>query len=189
MRAQGKAQRLPPMTEPDHRIATAEPVAPGSSVGSFQAALRCAQILASLTLLLGVVVLCGWASHNERLETIFPGYVSMKANTALCFALSALSLWLGYLSSPRPWKRRCSQALAILVVLISVLTLISAWIKFFSQTIPMHPTPPARDAWGRTPPSPFCSAAWLLSCWRAVLAALRRHKLLLCPLSSSHSWR
>jgi len=124
MRAQGKAQRLPPMTEPDHRIATAEPVAPGSSVGSFQAALRCAQILASLTLLLGVVVLCGWASHNERLETIFPGYVSMKANTALCFALSALSLWLGYLSSPRPWKRRCSQALAILVVLISVLTLI-----------------------------------------------------------------
>ena len=33
-----------------------------------------------------------WAFHNKSLETVLPGYVSMKANTALCFVLSGISL-------------------------------------------------------------------------------------------------
>src|ERR1700689_1524319 len=106
------------MTEPDNRTATEPPVAFSFSVRSFHAALRLAQILGMLTILLGLSVLAGWALHIESLKTVLPGYVSMKANTALCFALSGTALLVGYLSRPRAWKKTCSLILALLVVLI-----------------------------------------------------------------------
>src|ERR1700722_1846549 len=107
------------MTEPENRTAIEQPVAFSFSVRSFPAALRVAQVMGTLTVLLGLVVLPGWAFHNERLETVLPGYVSMKANTALCFALCGASLLIGYLSRPRAWKKTCSRFLAALVILIS----------------------------------------------------------------------
>ena len=111
------------MSEPTKRTDQKLPVAFGFSVRSFHTALRMAQFMGSLLVLLGLLVLSGWAFHVERLETVFPGFVSMKANTALCFVLSGLSLLIGYLSRPRAWKRKCSLILAVLVVLISGLTL------------------------------------------------------------------
>jgi signal transduction histidine kinase/CheY-like chemotaxis protein len=80
--------------------------------------------MATSLVLLGLVVLLGWASHNERLETVLPGFVSMKSNTALCFVLLGLSLLIGYLSRPRKWKKRCSFVLAIVVVAIGGATLL-----------------------------------------------------------------
>jgi signal transduction histidine kinase/CheY-like chemotaxis protein len=122
-RARVNAQSLATMTEPEHRPETEEPAALSSGVGSYHAALRLSQVLAILTVLLGLVVMLGWAIHNERLETVFPGYVSMKANTAFCFSLCGLSLLIGYLSRPQSWKKSVSQILAVLVVLISGMTL------------------------------------------------------------------
>ena len=112
------------MTEPDNRIATDQPVAFSFSIRSFEAALRIAQAMGTLTVLLGLVVLFGWAAHIERLETVISGYVSMKPNTALCFFLSGLALLIGYLSRPRPWKKNSSLVLATVVVLIGSLTLV-----------------------------------------------------------------
>src|SRR5580658_937463 len=43
---------------------------------------------------LGCLVLCGWAFHIEILKTVLPGLVTMKANTALGIAFSGASLWL-----------------------------------------------------------------------------------------------
>jgi signal transduction histidine kinase/CheY-like chemotaxis protein len=111
------------MTEPDNRTATKQPVAFSFNVRSYHAALRFAQIMATLTVLLGVSVLAGWALHNESLKTVLPGFVSMKANTALCFALSGTSLLIGYLSRPRAWKKNGSFILAWLVILIGGVTL------------------------------------------------------------------
>ena len=111
------------MILPDNRVAAALPAAYRFSVGSFHAALRVSQILAILTILLGASVLAGWAFHVQSLETILPGYVSMKANAALCFVLSGASLLIGYLSRPRTWKKNWSFFLAVAVVLIAGLTL------------------------------------------------------------------
>jgi signal transduction histidine kinase/CheY-like chemotaxis protein len=111
------------MTEPDPSSAIGTPPA-FFSVRSFHAAVRLAQFLAMATVLLGVVVLAGWAFHLENLKSIRPGYASMKANTAICFALSGMSLWVGYLCRPRLWKKTCSSILALLVLLISGATLV-----------------------------------------------------------------
>lgn len=87
-------------------------------------AIRLSRILGVFTILLGLVVIVGWVFHNESLKCILPNYVSMKANTALCFVLCGASLLLGYLSYPRAWKKRLSIILAIMVILIAGLTLI-----------------------------------------------------------------
>ncbi len=110
------------MTEPDNL--TAQPLVFSFSVRSFHAALRLAQIMGTLTLLLGLTVLAGWAFHAPSLKTVLTGYVSMKANAALCFALSGASLLIGYLVRPLAWKRTCSVILALTVILIAAATLI-----------------------------------------------------------------
>ena len=112
------------MIEPDNRTASEQPGAFSMSSRSFHAALRLSQIMGTLTVALGLTVLAGWAFHSEILKTVLPNYVSMKANTGLCFALSGTSLLVGYLSRPRAWKKSCSLILALLVVLIGGATLV-----------------------------------------------------------------
>jgi len=90
---------------------------------SFHAALRLARLMAVLVILLGFVVLVGWTFQIEILKAVLPGYVTMKANTALGFVLCGVSLLLGYLSRPRGWKKAVSVGLAVLVFLIGSLTL------------------------------------------------------------------
>jgi signal transduction histidine kinase/CheY-like chemotaxis protein len=141
------------------------------SARSFHVALRLSQILATLTLLLGLLVILGWASHNLCLETIIPGYVSMKANTASCFVLCALSLLIGYLSRPRAWKRNCSLILAVAVVLISGMTLFEyasgASIGLDQILFPDNPNAPFTSGPGRMAPNTalaffFCGMALIL---------------------------
>jgi signal transduction histidine kinase/CheY-like chemotaxis protein len=112
------------MTTPDNRTATEQPVAFSFSVRSFHAALRLAQVLGVLVALLGLSVLAGWAFHIESLKSVLPGYVDMKANTALCFALAGTSLLIGYLSRPCAWKKNFAFLLALAVVLIAGVTLL-----------------------------------------------------------------
>jgi signal transduction histidine kinase/CheY-like chemotaxis protein len=100
------------------------PVAFSSNVSSYRFAIGLSQFLTMLTVLLGLIVLLGWFFRIEALETVLPGFVSMKANTALCFTLSGTALFLGYLSPLRPWKRICSPILATIVALIGGITLI-----------------------------------------------------------------
>jgi len=91
---------------------------------SFHAAIHLARILGILTILLGLVVLAGWALQIEVLKSVIPGFVSMKTNTAVCFVLTGATLLIGYLSRPRAWKRTWSSLLALLVILIAGLTLV-----------------------------------------------------------------
>ncbi len=44
-----------------------------------------APVLSVATALIGFVVFLGWCLHLDALKTVVPGFVSMKANTALCF--------------------------------------------------------------------------------------------------------
>ena len=179
------------MTETDNRTATEEqPGAYSFSVRSFHTALRLAQVMGVLTVLLGLSVLAGWALHIETLKTVLPNYVSMKANTALCFILSGTALLLGYLTRPQAWKKSCMILLAMVVLLVSGLTLleylsgysfgIDQWL--FADTAPS----PGTSQPGRMAPNSslifllFASAIILLS--RGPRGAMTAHGLTLTGL-------
>ena len=71
---------------------------------------------------LAMVVLIGWASGLVTLRQPFDGSPSVKANTAICFFLSAVSL---YLCTLRPTRslRRIARVLAVVVLVLAALTL------------------------------------------------------------------
>jgi hypothetical protein len=46
----------------------------------------------ALAIVLGVVVMIGWLLHIPEIVQVFPGFVPMQFNTALCFALSGASV-------------------------------------------------------------------------------------------------
>jgi len=80
--------------------------------------------MAILTIALGASVLAGWTFHLESLKSVLPGFVTMKANTALCFVFSGLALLVGYFSRPSARKKNYSTLLALMVILISGASLI-----------------------------------------------------------------
>ena len=53
---------------------------------------RLARGCALAVLLVGLLVLAGWALKIEALTSVLPGLTSMKPNTALCFVLAAVAL-------------------------------------------------------------------------------------------------
>jgi hypothetical protein len=72
---------------------------------------------------LACVVGCGWAFHIETLTTVFPGHVTMKANTAMGLGLSGISLWLVLTAESRVATRWTARFLASLVALLGAATL------------------------------------------------------------------
>jgi two-component system, sporulation sensor kinase E len=51
-------------------------------------------VIAILAIITGIVVITGWVLDLPGLENIFPKYVSMRFNTALCFILLGAALLL-----------------------------------------------------------------------------------------------
>ena len=75
----------------------------------------------------GVAALFGWWRDIDFLKSVIPGTNSMKVNTAVCFMLAGLSLWLlqreGESLIRRDWRGRLGQALALIVTVIVLLSL------------------------------------------------------------------
>jgi len=89
-------------------------------LSSLRAASRTA---AGLVLGLGVVVLIGWALDIKVLTSVLPGFVTMKANTALGFALCGAALRLLLDDQRGERARLVARACAWAVTALGLLTL------------------------------------------------------------------
>jgi len=89
-----------------------------------------AKVSAAVVFLTGLVVLAGWALDVPALKSIHPSLISMKANTALCFALIGAALWLLEMSLASPvrlWAGRTFAAVVALVGLLSLAEYVFGW--------------------------------------------------------------
>lgn len=83
--------------------------------------------VAAVAIGVGVLVMSGWVFGVHSLKGILPGWATMKFNTAACFALSGVALWLsspplgGFL--PARARRLIAGVCAAAVVLTGLLTL------------------------------------------------------------------
>jgi hypothetical protein len=84
---------------------------------------RFSKYSAVLVTLLGGVVLAGWAFHIPALKVIIAGQVAVKANTAACFILIGLALWLVAEENERGrYQRGVSRFLALTASVIGLLS-------------------------------------------------------------------
>ncbi|WP_224095907.1 EAL domain-containing protein [Nostoc sp. MS1] len=74
--------------------------------------------------LIGSVVIIGWIKDISFLKSILPGWVAMKANTAICLILGGISLWLWHWQPKTVIKRCTAQVCAVVVSLIGLMTLL-----------------------------------------------------------------
>ncbi len=88
-----------------------------SAVVDAPALARAAGVVA---VVIGAIVLLGWAFDLPRLKSVFPGLVEMKVNTAIGFALSGASLLL---RGGARTRQRAGLACASVVALIGLLTI------------------------------------------------------------------
>jgi signal transduction histidine kinase/CheY-like chemotaxis protein len=116
---EGDGEALPKDVSAPVKDQECDDVSPsGFSFGAkaFHAAIQVARILAILTILLGVSVLCGWLANIAWLKAIG----QMKADAAVCFILDGTALLIGYLAPHAPLRKLSSDCLAAAVVLISI---------------------------------------------------------------------
>lgn len=91
---------------------------PTSSPKSFS------RVSSLIVIVIGALVLLGWILDIVILKSVFPGLVTMKANTALAFVLLGISLWLLQLEQVEQRARRIAHACATIAALIGLVTLV-----------------------------------------------------------------
>jgi len=76
-----------------------------------------------LVVSIGAIVLIGWGFNISVFKSVFPGIVSMKANTALCFLLLGVGLW-GLQESRETsfFWRTTSRSFALVVFFVGIAT-------------------------------------------------------------------
>jgi len=80
-------------------------------------------VAAATTVLVGCMVLLGWALDVVYLKSVLPGLHTMKVNAALAFLLAGIALWLWRTETAGLRARRLARACGLGVVLIGALTL------------------------------------------------------------------
>ncbi len=89
-------------------------------ISSFKSFSKYASLIA---LVVGGLVLSGWIFGVEPLKSVFPGFSTMKANTAIGLVLAGAALWLANDEKQGREKRFILRVCALLVSLLGLLTL------------------------------------------------------------------
>ncbi len=71
----------------------------------------------AIVILVSCLVLAGWILDIPTLKSVLPSWVTMKANTALAFIVSGVSLWLLGKKGAAQRRRRIGQVLALSVAI------------------------------------------------------------------------
>lgn len=75
----------------------------------------------------GLLVLTGWALHIQALKSIPRGQVAVKANTAVCFVLLGVALWLVRKEGQKQGWRWAARVLGLVTSIIGALSFLEAW--------------------------------------------------------------
>ena len=75
------------------------------------------RVASFITILIGCIVLAGWLFNISSLTSLLPGYGVMRMDTAFCFILSGLSLYLRHDGEPGSKVRNYTAMVCSLVVL------------------------------------------------------------------------
>jgi PAS domain S-box-containing protein len=77
-----------------------------------------------ISITVGSLVILGWILNIQVLKSLNPEYISMKANTALCFIMSGIAVVLLYESNRTEWLKILARFLLGIVLLISSINLL-----------------------------------------------------------------
>ena len=88
------------------------------------------EYLSIIIIIIGVLVLIGWAFDIAILKSPGPNFSTIKSNDALCFILIGVSLWLQQTKRVIKRNQRIAQILAVIVALIGFLTLMEHLFSF-----------------------------------------------------------
>jgi PAS domain S-box-containing protein len=85
-----------------------------------------------VVIIVGLLVIGGWALNLPLLKSVFPGFATMKANTAISFVLTGTALWLVNDETARREKIWIARSCAAFVTILGILTL---WEYIFAQNL------------------------------------------------------
>ncbi|WP_184549912.1 PAS domain-containing protein [Mucilaginibacter sp. FT3.2] len=86
-------------------------------------------IVGLITILAGVLVICGWLLNIDALETLVPQYVAIKFNIALCMFFLGVATWLTQVPSNN-YTRSAFIALSIAIALLGLLGVLQYLLQF-----------------------------------------------------------
>ena len=90
-------------------------------------------IVSLVSLLTGILVIMGWEFHISGLQTVFPGYISMKFNAAICFIVLGAALLLTQFQFKK-YNTLAILVLSFLAILIGLLS-VSEYLFHFDAAI------------------------------------------------------
>jgi PAS domain S-box-containing protein len=85
---------------------------------------HCTLLSSLATVVVGGLVLLGWAIHFDLFKRILPGFVAMNPLTALCFMAAGLSLYLQRQPNGKLSNVRTARGLALILIIVSITKLI-----------------------------------------------------------------
>jgi signal transduction histidine kinase len=90
---------------------------------------RLPAVASGLSIVVGAAVLLGWLTGVSELASLSPNWVTMKANTAICFILAGVSLLLLRERQTDVLCRRVGQLFAVFVIVLSILVLLEWYLE------------------------------------------------------------